>query len=159
MDKRQPLLIVEDDPALLTQIKWSLSQYDCVLASDQEQALAQLRRHEPAVVTMDLGLPPCPDDPSVGLALLGEMLALAPDTKVIVLTGQDDRANALKAVALGAYDFLAKPFEPEVLALTLERAYRLTNCSRRTIAWRNSRPGLRWPTSSPATPRCCAWRA
>ena len=125
MDKRQPLLIVEDDPALLTQIKWSLSQYDCVLASDQEQALAQLRRHEPAVVTMDLGLPPSPDDPSVGLALLGEMLALAPDTQVIVLTGQDDRANALKAVALGAYDFLAKPFEPEVLALTLERAYRL----------------------------------
>ena len=125
MDKRQPLLIVEDDPALLKQIKWSLSQYDCVLASDQEQALAQLRRHKPAVITMDLGLPPRPDDPSVGLALLGEMLALAPDTKVIVLTGQDDRANALKAVALGAYDFLAKPFEPEVLALTLERAYRL----------------------------------
>jgi len=125
MDKRQPLLIVEDDPALLKQIKWSLSQYDCVLASDQEQALAQLRRHEPAVVTMDLGLPPSPDEPTVGLALLGEVLALAPDTKVIVLTGQDDRANALKAVALGAYDFLAKPFEPEVLALTLERAYRL----------------------------------
>jgi len=96
-----------------------------VLASDRELALAQLRRHEPAVVTMDLGLPPSPDDPSVGLALLGEMLALAPDTKVIVLTGQDDRANALKAVALGAYDFLAKPFDPELLALTLERAYRL----------------------------------
>jgi two-component system NtrC family response regulator len=125
MDKRRPLLIVEDDPALLKQIKWSLSQYDCVLAGDQEQALAQLRRHGPAVVTMDLGLPPRPDDPSVGLALLGETLAIAPDTKVIVLTGQDDRANALKAVALGAYDFLAKPFEPEVLALTLERAYRL----------------------------------
>ena len=89
------------------------------------QALAQLRRHEPAVVTMDLGLPPSPHDPTVGLALLRELLTLAPDTKVVVLTGQNDRANALKAIALGAYDFLAKPFEPEVLALTLERAYRL----------------------------------
>ena len=125
MDKRLPLLIVEDDPALQKQMKWSLSQYDCVLASDQEQALAQLRRHEPAVVTMDLGLPPHPNEPTVGLALLREMLTLAPDTKVIVLTGQNDRANALQAIGLGAYDFLAKPFEPELLALTLERAYRL----------------------------------
>ena len=125
MDKRQPLLIVEDDPALLKQMKWSLSAYDCLQAGDSEQALAQVRRHAPAVVTMDLGLPPSPDDPTVGLALLRDLLIEAPDTKVIVLTGQNDRANALKAVALGAYDFLAKPFEPEVLALTLERAYRL----------------------------------
>ncbi|MFO1220712.1 MAG: PEP-CTERM-box response regulator transcription factor [Burkholderiaceae bacterium] len=125
MDKRRPLLIVEDDPALLKQLKWSLSDYECVLASDQEQAVAQLRRHTPAVVTLDLGLPPKPDDPDIGLALLSELLALAPDTKVIVMTGQNDRAHALKAVGLGAYDFLAKPVEPEVLTLTLERAYRL----------------------------------
>ena len=125
LDKRQPLLIVEDDPALLKQLKWSLSDYECVLASDQEQAIAQLRRHEPAVVTLDLGLPPHPDTPEVGLAVLRELLALSPDVKVIVMTGQNDRANALKAVALGAYDFLAKPVEPEVLTLTLERAYRL----------------------------------
>jgi len=125
MEKRRPLLIVEDDPALLKQLKWTLSDYECALASDRDQAIAQLRRHEPAVVTLDLGLPPQPDTPAVGLAVLGEVLALAPDTKVIVMTGQNDRANALKAIALGAYDFLAKPVEPDVLTLTLERAYRL----------------------------------
>jgi two-component system NtrC family response regulator len=125
MEKRLPLLIVEDDPALLKQLKWSLSDYDSVLASNREQAIAMVRRHEPAVVTLDLGLPPEPDTPEVGFAVLREVLALAPDTKVIVMTGQNDRAHALKAVALGAYDFLAKPVEPEVLTLTLERAYRL----------------------------------
>jgi len=125
MEKRRPLLIVEDDPALLKQLKWSLSDYECLLASDRDQALAQVRRHAPAVVTLDLGLPPSPDTPDVGMAVLREVITLAPDTKVVVMTGQNDRANALKAVALGAYDFLAKPVEPDVLALTLERAYRL----------------------------------
>jgi two-component system, NtrC family, response regulator len=125
MDKRRPLLIVEDDPALLKQLKWSLNDYECVLASDREQALAQVRRHAPAVVTLDLGLPPSPDTPDVGLAVLRELMALAPDTKVVVMTGQNDRANALKAIASGAYDFLAKPVEPDVLVLTLERAFRL----------------------------------
>jgi two-component system, NtrC family, response regulator len=95
------------------------------LAADRGDTLAQLRRHEPAVVTLDLGLPPAPDDPSEGLRTLQEILTLAPQTKVIVLTGQSDRANALKAVALGAYDFYAKPFEPEVLTLIIERAFRL----------------------------------
>jgi two-component system NtrC family response regulator len=87
--------------------------------------VAQLRRFEPAVVTMDLGLPPHPDDPDEGFRTLEEILAIAPDTKVIVLTGQQDRENALKAVSLGAYDFLAKPFEPDVLTLMIERAFRM----------------------------------
>mgnify|MGYP002783853148 FL=1 len=124
-DKRKPLLVVEDDPALQTQMKWAFDAYDVSVATDRESALAQLRRFEPAVVTMDLGLPPSPDDASEGFRTLQEMLSLAPQTKVIVLTGQNDRSNALKAVAMGAYDFYAKPFEPEVLALTIERAFRL----------------------------------
>src|SRR5438874_6200896 len=74
---------------------------------------------------MDLGLPPRPEDPTEGLQLLEEVHALAPDTKVIVLTGQNDRANALKAIALGAYDFCEKPFEPVILTLMLERAFRV----------------------------------
>jgi two-component system, NtrC family, response regulator len=123
--KRQPLLIVEDDPALQKQMKWAFSQYDVVLAHDRGTALAQLRRFEPAVITLDLGLPPQPDDPDEGLKLLQEVLATTPDTKVIVLTGQDDRSNAVRAIGLGAYDFYQKPFEPELLALTIERAYRL----------------------------------
>lgn len=120
-----PLLIVEDDLALQKQIKWTLDRFESVTASDRESALIQVRRHQPAVVTMDLGLPPDPDSVSEGFKLLQQILDIEPSTKVIVLTGQNDQANALRAVALGAYDFLAKPFEPDVLNLTVERACRL----------------------------------
>jgi two-component system, NtrC family, response regulator len=120
-----PLLIVEDDLALQKQIKWSLDRFESVTASDRESALVQLRRHQPAVVTMDLGLPPDPDSVSEGFKLLEQILDLEPNTKVVVLTGQNDQANALRAVAMGAYDFLAKPFEPDVLNLVIERASRM----------------------------------
>lgn len=119
------LLIVEDDLALQKQVKWSMDRFDCITAHDRESALVQLRRHTPAVVTMDLGLPPDADAVSEGFKLLEQVLATDSDIKVIVLTGQNDQANALRAVAMGAYDFFAKPFEPELLALTVERAFRL----------------------------------
>ncbi len=124
-EKPRALLIVEDDLALQKQIKWSLDRFESVTAQDRESALAQARRHQPAVVTMDLGLPPDADSVSEGFRLLEQLLALDGDMKVIVLTGQNDRANALRAVAMGAYDFFAKPFEPELLNLTVERAFRL----------------------------------
>ena len=124
-DKARALLIVEDDLALQKQIKWSLDRFESVTAHDRESALVQMRRSNPAVVTMDLGLPPDADSVSEGFKLLEQMLAMDPDIKVIVLTGQNDQANALRAVALGAYDFFAKPFEPELLNLTVERAFRL----------------------------------
>lgn len=123
--KSRSLLIVEDDPALQKQIRWSFDQYETLLADDRESALNQIRRHAPAVVTMDLGLPPDADSVSEGFRLLEQLLALAPDTKVIVLTGQNDQANALRAIGMGAYDFFAKPFEPEILGLTIDRAFRL----------------------------------
>jgi two-component system NtrC family response regulator len=124
-DKPRPLLIVEDDPALQKQICWAFDQYVTLPAADRESALTQLRRYEPPVVTMDLGLPPDPDSVSEGFKLLEEILEQEPDTKVIVLTGQNDRANAVRAIGFGAYDFFAKPFEPELLALTIDRAFRL----------------------------------
>ena len=124
-EKARGLLIVEDDLALQKQIKWSLDRFESVTAHDRESALVQMRRSMPAVVTMDLGLPPDADSVSEGFRLLEQILAIDPDTKVIVLTGQNDRSNALRAVALGAYDFFAKPFEPELLNLTVERAFRL----------------------------------
>jgi two-component system NtrC family response regulator len=124
-EKQRTLLIVEDDPALQKQMRWAFDDFNTVAASDRDSALAQLRRFEPAVVTMDLGLPPFPDDVREGFALLADMIALVPDLKVIVLTGQHDRENAVRAVGMGAYDFFAKPFEPELLALTIERAFRL----------------------------------
>ncbi len=123
-NSRRPLLIVEDDLALQKQMRWAFDKNEIVLANDLESAIAQIRRYEPAVVTMDLGLPPHPGDSTVGFNLLSQILALAPHTKVIVLTGQNDHLNALKAIRLGAYDFFAKPFEPELLAVTIDRAFR-----------------------------------
>ena len=124
-EKPRTLLIVEDDPALQKQLRWSFDQFETLTAGDRESALTQIHRHNPAVVTMDLGLPPDADSVSEGFRLLEQILAVAPDTKVIVLTGQNDRTNALRAIGLGAYDFFAKPFEPELLALTIDRAFRL----------------------------------
>ncbi|MCS0591005.1 PEP-CTERM-box response regulator transcription factor [Massilia norwichensis] len=121
------LLIIEDDPGLQKQLRWSLDAYDVVVAGDREAALAQIRRHEPAVVTMDLGLPPDPDGSTEGLATLQQILALAPDTRVIVLTGNQDHNNAVKAIGMGAYDFHQKPVDPEVLNLVIQRAFFLHN--------------------------------
>ena len=119
------LLIVEDDLALQKQLKWSLDRFESVTADDVASAVLQFRRHQPAVVTMDLGLPPDQDSVSEGFRLLEKLLELEPSTKVIVLTGQNDQSNALRAIRLGAYDFLAKPVDPDVLCLTVERALRL----------------------------------
>jgi two-component system NtrC family response regulator len=120
---KKSLLIIEDDPGLQKQLRWSFDAYEVLVAGDRESALAQVRRHQPAVVTMDLGLPPDPDGASEGLATLKQVLALAPDTKLIVLTGNQDHANAVKAIAMGAYDFHQKPFDPEMLGLVVERAF------------------------------------
>ena len=139
-EKPRSLLIVEDDLALQKQLRWSFDQYETVTAADRESALSQIHRHCPAVVTMDLGLPPDADSVSEGFRLLEQILAAAPDTKVIVLTAQNDRTNALRAIALGAYDFFAKPFEPELLALTIDRAFRLYDLqqeNRRLLAIRH----------------------
>jgi two-component system NtrC family response regulator len=125
VEKTPQLLIVEDDIALQKQIKWSLDRFESVTANDGASALLQFRRHLPAVVTMDLGLPPDPDSVSEGFKLLQNILDIDPNAKVIVLTGQNDQANALRAIALGAYDFFAKPFDPDLLGLTIDRAFRL----------------------------------
>jgi len=124
-DKPKKLLIVEDDPGLQGQLRWSFENFEVEVAADRNAALAQLRRFEPSVVTLDLGLPPDPGGTSEGFATLEEMLALAPDTKVIVVTGHNDRNNAVRAIGLGAYDFYEKPIDPDLLSLVLERAVRL----------------------------------
>lgn len=140
-DKLRTLLIVEDDPALQKQMRWAFDGFETVVASDRETAIAQLRRHEPPVVTMDLGLPPAPDDVSEGFQLLSEILVLAPSTKVIVLTGQHDRENAVRAVGMGAYDFFGKPFEPELLALTIDRAFRLYDLQAENVRLQEAQAG------------------
>ena len=122
---KQKLLVIEDDAGLQKQLQWSFDGYEVLLAGGRETALAQVRRHQPAVVTMDLGLPPDPDGATEGLATLQQILALAPDTKIIVLSGNQERAHALKAVALGAYDFHQKPFDADMLGLVIARAFYL----------------------------------
>ncbi len=119
------LLLVEDDPGLQSQLKWCFEGYEVLVAGRREEAIALLRRHEPPVVLLDLGLPPDPENASEGLAALEEILKLAPHTKVIVVTGNDDRENAVTAIAKGAYDFYQKPVDAETLGLIVERAYHL----------------------------------
>lgn len=119
----EKLLIIDDDKGIQKQLKWSLSDYDVVLAGDRESAITAVRRFEPKVVTLDLGLPPDEANASEGLAALQEILTIAPHTKVIVITGNDDRTNALKAIAAGAYDFYQKPVETDVINVIVARAY------------------------------------
>ncbi len=125
-DKNLPiLLIVEDDEGLQRQLKWAYEGYRVVAATNRAQAIDLLRLHEPAVVTLDLGLPPDPDGTTEGFATLTEILALKPDTKVIVASGHGARESALKAIALGAYDFYRKPVDIDDLGLIVARAFHL----------------------------------
>mgnify|MGYP001153941353 FL=1 len=125
-DDARKLLIVEDDPGLLNQLKWCFEDYEVFTAEDREQAIAELRRHEPMVVLQDLGLPPNPEGVEEGFATLRETLKLAPHTKVIVVTGNGDQENALTAVAEGAYDFYEKPVDTDTLKLLVDRAFNIS---------------------------------
>ncbi|MES1925740.1 PEP-CTERM-box response regulator transcription factor [Salinisphaera sp. T31B1] len=122
---RERLLIVEDDPGLVRQLRWAFDRYELVFAGDREEALAHVRRHEPQVVLLDLGLPPAADGVDEGLKTLSETLRLAPATKVIVVTGNGDESNALKSVSMGAYDFYQKPVDTDVLDLIISRAFHI----------------------------------
>jgi two-component system NtrC family response regulator len=119
----ESILIIDDDKGIRKQLKWSLSDYNAIFADDRESAITAVRRYEPKIVTLDLGLPPDAANATEGLAALEQILAIAPTTKVIVITGNDDRTNALKAIAAGAYDFYQKPIEPEVINIIVARAF------------------------------------
>ncbi|AXK42454.1 PEP-CTERM-box response regulator transcription factor [Erythrobacter aureus] len=124
-EAKPKLLIVEDDEGLQAQLKWAYDDFDVVIAGTREAALASLRSEEPAVVTLDLGLPPDPDGTSEGFAVLEAIMAMKPDTKVIVASGHGARESALRAVEQGAYDFYQKPVDIDTLGLIVQRAYRL----------------------------------
>jgi len=117
--------VVEDDPGIQSQLKWSFDDFEVVVAGDREEALTLLRRHEPKVVTLDMGLPPDPGGTSEGLATLQQILELVPNTKVVVVTGNDDRESAVKAIGIGAYDFYLKPIDADILGLIVNRAFRV----------------------------------
>src|SRR5262249_22541723 len=116
------LLLVEDDEDIRTQMKWALaSDYEIVVAGDRAEATAAFTRNRPAATLLDLGLPPRVNDPEEGLATLSILLASDPMAKVIVVSGQGDKQNAMRAVGAGAYDFLCKPVDMDELKLVLDR--------------------------------------
>jgi two-component system NtrC family response regulator len=116
------LLIVEDDEDIRTQLKWALAaDYEVVMAGDRAGAVAGFTANRPSVALLDLGLPPRPNEPEEGLATLASLLALSPLAKVIIVSGQGDKQNALRAVGAGAYDFLCKPVDMDELRLVLQR--------------------------------------
>jgi two-component system NtrC family response regulator len=119
------LLVVEDDEGLQRQLRWAYEDYEVLVASDRNAAVNILRAEEPAVVTLDLGLPPDPDGTSEGFAVLETILSLKPETKVIVASGHGARESALKAIASGAYDFYQKPVDIDQLGLIVRRAFQL----------------------------------
>lgn len=152
------LLIVEDDKGLQSQLRWCFDDYEVVVSGDRETAIAQLRRHQPGVVLLDLGLPPDPGGVTEGLATLEAILSMQPETKVIIVTGDNDRANAVQAIGLGAYDFYQKPVEPEILKLIVQRAYRV--CELEVENRQLQESGLEWPlrgviASSPEMLKVC----
>lgn len=116
------LLIVDDDEAIRTQMKWALSEdYEVCFAQDRQEALDAFEAKSPAVTLLDLGLPPSPNECDEGMAVLSNILAIDNTAKVIIISGQGEKRNAIEAVGAGAYDFLCKPVEMEELRLLLRR--------------------------------------
>ena len=125
------LLIIEDDESIRSQMKWALAQdYEVLLAEDRPSALEIFKAEQPPVVTLDLGLPPNPGQVEEGFLVLAEILGEDNSTKVIVITGQGEKDNALKAIGQGAYDFFSKPIQIDELKVVLERAFYVSNLER-----------------------------
>ncbi|HSK29653.1 MAG TPA: PEP-CTERM-box response regulator transcription factor, partial [Candidatus Limnocylindria bacterium] len=122
---KRKLLVVDDDKGLSRQLRWAFDDCEVLLAGERREAFAELKKEKPSVVLLDLGLPPDPHGPTEGLATLEGILSLAPETKVIVMSGQTQREYAVQAVARGAYDFYQKPIEIETLSLIVRRAFHL----------------------------------
>jgi two-component system NtrC family response regulator len=137
-EDRPALLVVEDDPGLQKQLKWCFDDCEVIVAEDRDAAIAQLRRHAPPVVLQDLGLPPDPEGVTEGMETLKSILELASETKVIVITGNHDRDNAVRAVGLGAYDFYQKPIDTDVLRLIVQRAFHIHDLERQNRELRRS---------------------
>ncbi|MBL9212743.1 MAG: response regulator, partial [Opitutaceae bacterium] len=124
--QKPKLLIVDDDDEIRTQMRWALAtDYTVIQAADRAAALEQFRAHRPAVVLLDLGLPPNPGTPEEGLAALSEILTIDRLTKVVIVSGQGEKGPALRAIGAGAYDFLGKPVEMDELKLLLKRCFHL----------------------------------
>jgi two-component system, NtrC family, response regulator len=152
--RKTTLLVVEDDESIRTQLKYALrDEYALLFAGSRGEALAALREGPPDLISLDLGLPPSPDTAEEGLQALEEILRLVPGTKVMVVTGNGDRENALRAIRLGAFDYYAKPIELEEFKVILRRAVRLGKIERETETWlRGQEDAIRFEEILGATP-------
>jgi two-component system NtrC family response regulator len=153
------LLVVEDDPGLQSQLRWCFDGFEVLVADDEDSALKQVSEHNPSVVTLDLGLPPDAGGVSVGFSILEKIVQSNTDTKVIVVTGQEDRENALKAINIGAYDFFNKPVDAKILSLVVDRAYQLyciEQENRLLLQQQTQSPLNGIITSSPAMLKICS---
>lgn len=124
--EKPKLLIVEDDQGLQSQLRWHFDQYEVIIAGDRTEAINAIRLHEPPIVLQDLGLPPDDEGVEEGFNCIQEISSLSPSTKIIVMTGNADYENAVRAVAMGAYDFYQKPVNPDTLDLILQRAFHIS---------------------------------
>ena len=158
MPAKPKLLIVEDDEGLRSQYRWAFPACEVLMAGARPMAVAMVQKERPPVVIMDLGLPPDPDGVSEGFATVEQVLHIAPETKIIVVTGNGERKNALKAVSLGAYDFCEKPVELEVLSTIIDRGlnlHRLEDENRRLSAMPARSPIERIVTANQAMLKVC----
>jgi two-component system NtrC family response regulator len=156
--EKRKLLVVDDDTGIQRQLRWSFEGYDVEVAGDRNEALTRFRAELPPVCTVDLGLPPDPDSPTEGFRIVEEMLRMAPETKIIVVTGQDDHDHALSAIAMGAYDFYHKPINSSELSLIIDRAYyvyELEEENRRLQAGRRNTPLSGVVTAAPSMLKVC----
>lgn len=138
---QKTLLVVEDDPGLQKQLRWCFEDCEVLIAGNRENAIAALRRQRPAVVVLDLGLPPDPANVGEGFATLEEILRLIPETKVVVVTGNEDRENGLRAIRMGAFDFYHKPVDGEILKIIVDRAWRMFGLERENALLAAGRAG------------------
>ena len=128
------LLIVDDNEDIRQQLKWGLNQdFQVLLAADANQALATFKSERPNVVVLDLGLPPHADSSVEGFRCLEEMLVLNPAVKIVMLTGNNERENALKAMRMGAFDFYAKPPVLSELKVIIGRAFHLSSIEEQNL--------------------------
>jgi two-component system NtrC family response regulator len=123
--EKEKLLIIEDDIGLQSQLRWHFDQYEVIIAGNRDDAIAAVRLHEPPIILQDLGLPPDDEGVEEGFRCIREISALVPTAKIIVMTGNSDYENAVRAIAMGAYDFYQKPVNAETLDLILQRAFHI----------------------------------
>lgn len=137
------MLIIEDDEGLQRQYKWNFENYDILIAGEQEAALLFMNKFSPAVILLDLGLPPDPDGTTEGFAILEKIAESHPSSKIIVASGHEARESAIKAISDGAYDFYQKPVDADEIGLIVKRAFHLYDLELENRSLAETRKGYR----------------